>query len=60
MTIDSGAEEVVAPKWFASDHPINQGSKTGSKYRPASGHKVQNEGERQVVLLTENGENKEM
>ena len=44
MAVDSGAEDVVAPKWFASSHPLNKGSKTGNKYRSATGHKIPNEG----------------
>lgn len=58
IIVDSGAAEVVAPPGFAPDYAIkpSPGSRSGARYRTASGNMIANHGGKRVTLSTESGE----
>lgn len=62
ITVDSGAAEVVAPPTFAAGYATrpSAGSRSGARYRTASGNLISNQGEKRITMTTEEGETRTM
>ena len=62
IIVDSGASDTVMPKTMCSDIPVREsaGSKAQMSYAAASGKPIYNEGERELLVMTEHGQERRL